>query len=72
MPVLSFPSLIMRNNPLHDDEAKRNHDAAFLHELLDGSKATRSGHDAAMPSLISHQNALDLSSVRGVKRGTGT
>ncbi|WP_263621336.1 hypothetical protein [Paenibacillus gallinarum] len=30
----------------------------FLHELLDGSKATRSGHDAAMPSLISHQSAL--------------
>nr|BCO11076.1 hypothetical protein [Paenibacillus sp.] len=43
-----------------------------MHELLDGSKATRSGHDAAMPSLISHQSALNLSSVRVVKRGTGT
>ncbi|MEF3355782.1 hypothetical protein PV403_21870 [Paenibacillus sp. GYB006] len=61
MPVLSFscsPSPFMLSNPLHDDEAKRNHDAIFLHELLDGSKATRSGHDAAMPSLISHQSAL--------------
>ena len=70
MPVLSFS--VYADNLLHDDEAKQNHHASFMHELLDGSESTRSGHDAVMPSLIAHQSALDFCSMRGVKRGTGT